>query len=488
MNAPPIAVLDPELCRRACLARDARFDGLFFTAVKTTGIFCRPVCPAPPPKAANATYFATALAASRAGYRPCLRCRPETAPGSPAWRGVHTTLDRAVRLIDAGDWRDQRIEAFAARLGVSERYLRRLFRERLGIAPLGYANFRRALLARQLLHETALPVPEVAILAGFGSSRRCSVACQRWLGANPRSLRRAVPMPASGLSLLLHYRPPYHWPVLRNFLAARAIPGLERVGVSSYSRSFADSGAQGAFVAVHHPERHAFAVHFRLDRPAPILGLVARVRAVLDLDADPEAIAAALGGHPALAAIRIAGLRLSQLWTPFEAGVRAILGQQVSVAAARGLVTQLVERLGAPRMPAAGTDHLAAEWAAITRLFPEPAAVAAADLGFLRMPARRRAALHALARHLATGGTDDPAGWDGIPGLGPWTRRYATLRLGDPDVFLDTDLAVRKSLARLGQQFPELPPVAAESCRPWGSYATLSLWQALADCGAREEP
>lgn len=461
--------LDPELCRRACAARDPRFDGLFFVAVKTTGIFCRPVCPAPPPRAGNARYFGSAEAAIGAGFRPCRRCRPEAAPGSPAWCGVQTTLQRALRLIDAGEWRGQRLAEFAARLGVGDRHLRALFRRHLGIAPLAYANFRRALFAHRLLRETALPVPEVALLAGFGSARRCAVACARALGATPRQLRGGRAAAADGLQLLLHYRPPYHWAALRDFLAARAIAGVEAVAETAYGRSFRVAGVRGAFVAEHCPQRHGFRVRLWFERPVPIAPAVARIRALLDLDADPHAVAECLGRHPLLAGIGAPGLRLPGVWEPFEAGVRAVLGQQVTVAAGRGLAASLVDRCSAAWRPQGAPRELA-------KVFPEPAVVASADLGFLRVPDSRRAALRGLARYLAAGGSGDPQDWHGIPGIGPWTRDYAALRLGHPDILLEADLGVRRALQSLRRRGPQLAPLSAGDCRPWGSYATLQLW------------
>lgn len=474
--------LDPNVCRRACLARDARFDGLFFTAVKTTGIFCRPICPVRPPKSVNVDYFRTALAASLAGFRPCLRCRPEAAPGSPAWRGVKTTLARAVRLIDGGEWREQSLPEFAARLGVSDRYLRRLFQSHLGISPLGYANFRRALFAKRLLQETALPVAAVAIMAGFGSARRCQATCVRALGMNPRQVRRAGEREsARGLSLSLSYRPPYHWPALRDFFAARSIPGLEAITDTSYSRGFSAAGVRGAFVATHVPEQAKFKVRLWLNRPERTLAVVERIRRLLDLDADATAIADTLRVHPDLAGIFSEGLRLPGLWTPFEAGARAILGQQVSVGAARNLVAKLVDRLGeAWELPLeiTGGDPSGASTfhgAAITRLFPEPSVVRDADLDFLPMPGKRRQALRELARHIAAGG-GDPDTWLSIPGIGPWTRDYAAFRLGDPDIFLAGDLGVRRALATVRDPGPSAKALDAVSFRPWSSYATLQLW------------
>ena len=363
-----------------------------------------------------------------------------------------------------------------------------MFRTHLGVSPLDYARFRRALFAKRLLQDTALPVVEVAVMAGFGSARRCQAACVNVLGMNPRQIRRAGGRTrAQGLTLWLSYRPPYNWPALRDFYAARRIPGLEIVADNYYGRGFVDADAQGAFIATHVAERCGFSVQLWLDRPERALAIVERIRRLLDLDADTAAITAALRVHPDLAASHADGLRLPGVWTPFEAGARAVLGQQVSVAAARQLVTQLVERLGRPwQAPQHRTSNAESGSAGITRLFPEATAVRDADLDFLRMPGKRRETLRALATHIAGGGGGggggDPATWLGIPGIGPWTRDYAAFRLGDPDIFLAGDLGVQRALAQLRRQSasagpePSASALTAVDFRPWGSYATLHLW------------
>ncbi len=474
--------------RQARLARDARFDGLFFIGVKTTGIFCRPVCPATPPQERNVQYYATAFAALRAGLRPCLRCRPEAAPGSPAWRGVQTTLTRAMRMIDNGEWREQSLPEFAERLGVSDRYLRRLFTQQLGIAPLQYANFRRVLFAKQLLQQTALPVTEVAHIAGFGSVRRFNSVFSQILNLNPRQLRsthHTQPPRDNGLTVLLNYRPPYAWPMVRDFYRARHIAGLEVVTDDSYSRSITLGTCTGAFTATHKPEKNGFQVTLSLSDPRPTLAIIQRIRRLLDLDADASVISGHLGKHPLLAPLDSTGIRLPGLWSPFEAGVRAILGQQVSVKAAHNLVSKLVTELGAPvgaamdRQPVGG-PHL---------LFPTPAAVARSDLAFLAMPDKRRQALRALARSVAQQPTvDEPPGchgnpyedWLSIPGIGPWTVQYTAFRAGHPDIFLAGDLGVKNALRKLTGGTDAIAEFDANSVSPWGSYATLLLWQSLA--------
>ncbi len=480
--------LDQNRCSKARLARDARFDGLFFVGVKTTGIFCRPVCPATPPKERNVQYFSTALGALQAGLRPCLRCRPEAAPGSPAWRGVQTTLTRAVRMIDNGEWREQSLPEFAERLGVSDRYLRRLFTQQLGIAPLQYANFRRVLFAKQLLQQTALPVTEVAYIAGFGSARRFNSVFSQLLGLNPRQLRSTQPARApldNGLCVLLSYRPPYAWPTLRDFYRARHIAGLEVVTDHSYSRSFTLGTCNGVFTAVHNPEKNGFQVELSLSDPRHTLPVIQRIRRLLDLDADAGVISSHLAKHPLLAPLDSTGIRLPGLWSPFEAGVRAILGQQVSVKAAHNLVSRLVTELGAPVGAAIGLrqvdrPHL---------LFPTPTAVANSTLAFLAMPDKRRQALRGLAKLVAQqSAADEPQSyhnhpyedWLAIPGIGPWTVQYTAFRTSHPDIFLAGDLGVKNAVRKLTAASGDTTELDATAVSPWGSYATLLLWQSLA--------
>ncbi len=450
--------LDDSRCRKARLARDARFDGLFYTGVRTTGIFCRPICPATSPHEKNVDYFPTALAAHRAGLRPCLRCRPESAPGSPAWRGTQTTLIRALRLIDSGDWRDQSLSEFAQRLGVSDRYLRKLFQQQLGISPIKYANFRRVMFAKQLLQQTTLPVTEIAFMAGFGSTRRFNAVFNELLDLNPRQLRRRqkFEVPArEGLTVFLSYRPPYDWAAVRDFYNLRKIAGVEVVTDTGYSRSFYHEGCEGTFTASHVPDKHGFRVELSLTQAGHTLAVIQRIRHLLDLDADSATIASHLSEHPLLSSLNCSGIRLPGMWSPFEAGVRAILGQQVSVKAAHNLVTRLVQALGKP-LTLPGSPNVNAPCI----LFPEPSAVAGSNLDFLAMPGRRREALRLLAQHLIENNrgvesprpiNDDSAyqDWLGIPGIGPWTVQYTAFRMGHPDIFLAGDLGVKNALNKL---------------------------------------
>lgn len=485
MNAP-LTPLDIARYRKARLSRDARFDGLFFVGVETTGIFCRPICPARAPKESNVTYYATALNAMQAGLRPCLRCRPESAPGSPAWQGVQTTSARAVKLIDEGEWRTQSLPQFAARLGVSDRYLRKLFKQHLGIAPLKYANFRRVLFAKQLLQQTSLQVADIAHMAGFGSTRRFNALFAELLSLTPQQIRgvqKTENVANNRLSVLLSYRPPYDWVGVRGFYRARQIAGLELVTNSSYSRSFSYQKGYGVFKATHLPEKNSFRIELSMTQPEHALGIVQRIRHLLDLDADATAIATQLESNPVLATLNSTGIRLPGLWSSFEAGVRAILGQQVSVKVAHKLVSRLVVELG-KTLPAAtaGSD-------VPNLVFPEPAAVAGSNLEFLAMPNKRRQALRLLAEHILQNGEDSTSGvgmqgaaykdWLVIPGIGPWTVQYTAFRMGHPDIFLAGDLGVKNALKKLAMKSENVPVFIEDTTSPWGSYATLLLWQSL---------
>lgn len=456
--------MDPETCRRARLARDPRFDGQFFTAVKTTGIYCRPICPAPTAKEGNVTYFDNAIAAANQGYRPCLRCRPDSAPASFAWKGTDTTVERALRLIDDGALIDGTVAELSDQLGIGPRYLNKLLQARLGTSPKQYAQYQQLLFAKSLLQQTRLPVAEVALAAGFGSVRRFNDCFVHALQLTPSELRRRSGGSASaGLSLFLSYRPPYDWEALRDFLYSRLIPDLEWCDSDHYGRTFqwpsADGGAlRGRFTARHRPQRCGFHVTLELDRPGPLLPIVRNIRRLLDLDADIARIDEQLAQLPALTNRLRPGLRLPGIWDPFEAGVRAILGQQVSVAAARGLVTTLVHRVG----PELGDK----------RRFPSAKEMAGTRLDFLKMPGSRRDTLKRFAEFCAERNrTPDPDQWQALKGIGPWTVSYARMRgLSDSDIWLGTDLGVQRTLEREGLT---LDPQAAS---PWRSYLTFQLW------------
>ena len=481
--------LNDDRCYRALRARDARFDGRFFVAVRTTGIYCRPVCPAPAARRENVSFYGNAAAAEEAGYRPCRRCRPETAPGSPPWAGTAASVERALRLIDEGLLDEHGVDALAARLGLGDRHLRRLFLQHVGATPLSVARTRRAHFARRLIDQTRLPLTQVAFASGFRSVRQFNELLKATFGAAPRELRRAARGPApetAGLELRLPARPPYDPAVVLAFLAPRATPGLEQADGLLYRRlvRLPDGPAR---VEIEAGER-GLALRVSRASGSGLMALVAGARRLFDLDADGPAVHAHLRRDPALAAHlpRPAALRLPGTLSPWELVVKAVLGQQVSVAAARTFAARLVERLGEP---VAGHEPL-------VRLFPEPATVAESDLDGLGLTKARAATLRALARAVADGhvrlepgapSDETRAALCAIPGIGPWTAAYVALRaLGDPDAFPAADLGLRRALAEGGA----LPPPAeverrAEAWRPWRGYAVFALWNSLAGAPAR---
>ena len=481
---------NPPLCgslgalERARISRDARFDGKFFIAVISTGIYCRPICPVPSPKRENVRYYPTAAAAAEAGYRPCLRCRPEAAPGTPAWLGTSAVVRRALRLIDDGALDSSSVDGLAAKLGIGLRHLHRLFMHHVGASPVTVAQTRRLHFAKRLLDETDLPIAEVALAAGFGSVRRFNHTFRRTYGRAPRDLRRrgGTLHATDDVVLKLAFRPPYDWPQVRAFLAARALPGVERVDERGYARTVACAG--GAAIVSVRALDGPDALELRVSgaAPAALFALVSTARRVFDLAADPEAIARGLRADPLLGRLarRRPGLRIPGAWDPFECAVRAVLGQQVSVAAARTMAGRLVARAGHALDP--GHDGL-------THLFPAAAAVAAADLGGLGLTGARERALRGLARAVADGRVDfdAPAGdvtaaLAELPGLGPWTAQYVALRaLGDPDAFPHGDLVLRRAAGNGAALSARALAARAEAWRPWRAYAVLHLWRSAAE-------
>lgn len=484
-----------QVCERARRSRDPRFDGLFFTAVSSTGIYCRPVCPAPAPRPDNVTYYPSAAAAEAAGFRPCLRCRPELSPADGAWRRGDEVVARALKLIDQGALAEQPLAALAERVGIGERQLRRLFVERVGAPPIGVHGTRRLLFAKQLLTETALPITEVALAAGFGSLRRFNATFREAYGMAPRDLRKRLPV-ADGETLVLRlgYRPPYDFAATLGFLRGRALPGVEVVDDSGYARAFGTPEAPGWLRLGPWPGArgggggHALRLELHGGRPALLLGIVGRLRRMFDLDADPRAIAATLGADPRLAPLVRArpGLRIPGGWDGFEIAVRAVVGQQVSVAAARTITARLAERHGTP-LPEAFAAH------GLGHLFPTPEALAGGDLGRIGLTRARAATVREVARAVLDGRVDfSPAAtlddfvarWTALPGIGPWTAHYIALRaLGHPDAFPAGDLVLQKTLPEGGGRLTEKALRArAEAWRPWRGYAAIHLWR---DAAAR---
>ena len=477
--------LDHDACYRALCLRDVRFDGRFFVGVRTTGIYCRPICPARTPRSENVTFYPTAAAAQEARFRPCLRCRPETAPDLGAWRGTSNTVSRALALIELGALDEARVDDLAGRLGVGERQLRRLFRQHLGASPVAVAQTRRVLLAKQLIHEFALPVTEIAYASGFGSVRRFNETFRALFGRPPGALRRTrraeIPAgPQGEIELLLRYQPPYDWAAMLEFLRRRAIAGIETVTEDGYARTVQLDGVTGT-VRVRLGEGAALKATVRFPRLSSLPAIIARLRRVFDLAADPTTIAAHLAQDPVLAPLvaRRPGLRVPGAWDGFELAIRAVLGQQISVAAAASLAGRLVAAHGVP---------LAVPDGALTHVFPMPEALAGADLTALGMPRSRAAALSAVAAaaladpHLfdATLGLEDAIGrLRAIRGVGEWTAQYIALRqLREPDAFPAADLGLLRAMARQDGRRPSSSEilVRANAWRPWRAYAAQHLW------------
>ncbi|QAY69342.1 AlkA N-terminal domain-containing protein [Xylanimonas protaetiae] len=533
---------------RAIAARDRRFDGQFFTAVHTTGIYCRPSCPARTPRAENVTFYLTSAAAHEAGFRACKRCLPEAAPGTPAWNLRRDLAGRAMRLVADGVVDREGVPGLAARLGYTPRHVHRLLVAELGAGPLALARAQRAQTARALLVGTPLRLADVAFAAGFGSIRQFNDTVQEVFGVAPSTLRAtarradapgprgpapsglvpsgAVP-PGAGaepvrLELRLPVREPFDAPGVFGFLAVRAVPGVETAstdddGTLRYARTLALPHGPAACEVTATPARGSWVVRVRVELAslADVATAVARVRRLLDLDADPVAVDAALGADPALAPLVAAtpGIRVPGAVDPHELVVRAIVGQQISVAAARTHLGRLAARLGTPT---------ASSFAGLTTLFPTAAAIAegvpvaapgtpeASDPGRpLRLPARGVAALVGAARALADGDLTVDVGADpdalraalvARPGVGAWTAAYVAMRvLGDPDAWLEGDVALLAgaTAAGVGDSRPTPPgrrhrdlAARAAAWAPWRSYAAMHLWRAASpqNAAARETP
>jgi AraC family transcriptional regulator of adaptative response / DNA-3-methyladenine glycosylase II len=470
--------LDRRACDRARRSQDARFDGRFFIAVTSTRIYCRPICPARAPKDANIRYYPTAAAAEAAGFRPCLRCRPEASPGTPAWLGTSGLVSRGLRLIGEGALDREGVEALSDRLGITSRHLRRLFLQHVGATPLEVALTRRGHFAKKLLDETTLPLSQVALAAGFGSVRRFNAHIQRTYSRTPTELRRKRAAPVNGpYRLSLAYRPPLDWEALVGFLAARATPGVEVVEASCYRRTIAIGDQVGTLAVSRSAVKPAIELEVRFPDSRVLLVIVERVRRMFDLGADPSVIAKHLGGDPWLGPVlaRHPGIRTPGAWDGFELSVRAILGQQVSVAAATTIAGRLAARFGREVEGTAGLD----------RIFPTPAQLAAAPIEEVGVIASRAETIRCLARAVMAGrvtfGTVSAPevvtqALEALPGIGPWTAQYIAMRaLGEPDAFLPGDLILRQMAGDCTARALEQH---AERWRPWRAYAVMLLWQA----------
>ncbi|WP_260260439.1 DNA-3-methyladenine glycosylase 2 family protein [Vibrio intestinalis] len=445
--------LSQQQCQIAREARDARFDGRFFVAVKTTKIFCRPICPANLPKEENVEYFQDVALALQAGYRPCLRCRPDSAPNSWAWRGVDTTFERALKLIEQGELSQNNMAEFAERLGITDRYLRQLFQSRLGMSPKQYALYHQLMFAKQLLHNSNMSIADIGFASGFNSTRRFNDAFQKMLQLTPSQVRKQGASTSPTQHIELSYKGNLAWQHMLDFYQLRAVNSLEQVAGDSYARYVKLDQTSGWFRVTHMGKSKKLKLEFELDDISQLKRLVKQVRRMFDLDADLEVIEKHLSNiEPAL--VVKTGIRIPGVWSAWEAGVRAILGQQVSIKAAINQLNLLVGTLQ-PQ----GITH-----------FPTPKEVAVADLSFLKMPQSRKETLACFAQLINQHPDATFDQWLDLKGIGPWTVNYAALRgLSEPDHFLIGDLVVKKAL----QQFPNL---TAESVSPYGSYATFHCW------------
>ena len=447
------------------MARDPRFDGEFFLGVSTTGIYCRPICPARAPAEKNVSYFRLATQAAAAGYRPCLRCRPESAPGSPAWEGTTTTVQRALQLIRQNALSEGSLGDLADRLGIGERYLRKLFQQELGVSPKAVALNQRLLFAKKLLAETGLPLTEVAYAAGFGSVRRFNSAVKEHFQLTPSDLRgRRKAQGSADIQLQLQYRPPYDWKGVVDFLSHHAIEGVEEIDGSRYRRNFRTTGGIGQLEIQPHKTKSALELRLQLPDNSQLMSIAGQLRRMFDLDANPEKISALLQQDPALGPLsqRSPGARSPGHWSLFESAVRAVVGQQVSTVAARTILARLARACSGGGL--------------VT--FPAAAELAALSDEHFPMPSRRRETLRALCQTFA--GREEELTLEALAdfkGVGPWTVGMVAVRgAGDPDVFPTGDLGLERTWEALPGSEGKLTDAAAQ-WRPWRSYAANLLWR-----------
>jgi AraC family transcriptional regulator, regulatory protein of adaptative response / DNA-3-methyladenine glycosylase II len=491
MELPP-----HEVCYRALQSRDTRFDGLIFVGITSTGIYCRPICPARTAKVEHCRFFGSAAAAQDAGFRPCLRCRPETAPDLASWRGTSNTVSRALALIAEGalDGGKNNVEKLAERLGLGERQLRRLFLQHLGASPISVAQTRRVLFAKQLIHETQMPMTEVAMAAGFGSLRRFNEIFLGLFHRPPSALRRknSAKLEEKDVSLRLRYRPPYDWENILGFLRERAIPGVEVVDGARYLRTVEIGKATGSIEVTHLPDRQSLGVSIRFPDVRLLPVIVARVRRLFDLGADIETIDNHLSGDPVLAALvaQRPGLRAPGGWDGFELAVRAVLGQQITVVAARRLAGQLVALHGraVPRSFLIHPD--------LSHAFPTAKRLASASSIGLGMPGARLTTLKAVAEAAQAdpnlfrpfGNIEETvARLRTIRGIGEWTAQYIALRaIREMDAFPATDVGLLRSISSMDGEKTTTADLLnrAESWRPWRAYAAQHLWAADGNAAA----
>lgn len=461
-------IVKHDVYYQAMLARDYRFDGKFFVGVKTTGIYCRPICPARP-KRENVDFYTTAAAAEKAGFRPCLRCRPESAPLSPAWYGKSAVVQRALRVISADGFFESDEDGFADQFGLTARHLRRLFVEEVGLTPKQIAFNNRLNFARKLIVESNLPMTSVAMTAGFSSLRRFNDAFKKRFHRAPSEIRKKKERISSdGIELSLSYRPPLNWETLLGFYRTHLIYGMESVSDSTYERFFRIGKTIGNFQVTHNDQRSCLTLRVSVENPTVLFAVTQRVRQMFDLDSDPLLVANSFQQQKFLNSLwnKYPGLRLARGWDPYEMAICTILGQLVSVTRGRALVAELVQNYG---------EKIGDKY-----LFPTPEALAKSDLLSVKTTGVRRNTIRELSRQVARGELNLLAPQDtellreqllAIPGIGPWSAEYISLRaLGNADAFPGSDLILKRAVDKHSD-------IDFEKIRPWRGYAAVYLWK-----------
>lgn len=487
------------ICERARLARDSRFDGRFFVGVSTTGIYCRPICPAVAPKSENVSYYPSAAAASEAGFRPCLRCRPECAPGTPAWSGSSTTVRRGLKLIAGGALDEGNIEQLSDRLGVTSRHLRRLFTKHLGASPLAVAHTQRLHFAKRLIDETALSMSHISSAAGYGSIRRFNDTFKKTYGRTPRELRKFDDESKRGdnaatLSVRLPYRKPFSWPAMLEFFAGRATPGVESVDGSCYRRTISVGGRHGVIAISPQKQSAYLTLTLTCVDTGALFEIVQRSREVFDLDAPIDEITTTLKRDAALRELirKSPGIRVPGAWDGFELIVRAILGQQISVKAATTLAGRIANRYGEKLSLSVGSTDTG-----LSRIFPSAERLMRARFSNIGIVTSRAESIRRVAAAVVNGDLSFDVAQEpeeicrsltAIKGVGDWTAQYAAMRaLKNPDAFPSTDLGLLKAHGSIENRGVHATPAGllrrAEAWRPWRAYAALLLWGSLANSG-----
>lgn len=470
-------------------SRDARFDGRFFVGVLTTGIYCRPVCPVRIPKKENVQLYKSAASAAAAGFRPCLRCRPESSPGTPAWSGSSWKVSRALQLIDQGFLDGSSVDQLAEQIEVGPRQLSRLFQNHLGASPVEVAQTRRLHFAKKLIDETPMSLADICFAAGFGSLRRFNAVFNKTYGRSPKQLREKSRLkPGSGakaIDICLSYRPPYDWQSLLAFLAYRAIPGVEWVSGNSYARTICIDGIAGHFIACFEPEKNRLRVQLHYPETRHLYHIIDRIRSIFDLRADSAQIDQFLARDKQLRPLvkKFPGLRVPGCWDGFEVAVRAILGQQISVKAASTLVARIADKHG---------QRYDGGHAQLSHSFPAADSLATADLDGLGIVGQRIAAIKAIAGLLRQDRLRIDCTIDSesfvrqiceVKGIGEWTAYYIAMRaLNDPNAFPYSDLILRRAAAPTGETLtPKQLLSRSDSWQPWRAYAVILLWRNYAD-------